>query len=210
MKIIKVRNVDSNDFYNTFKEVKTNNNRSDFVDLLSKEEYEKMKTLVLFDDNLAGFAIENNGNIVSIFKDTNRTDFENALDSLMPIAVIHGGTRMDCYGEWLAKKYMKHGFVPVAKVMFNEEYASKSWNYERDGKPDIYFLIRFTNNIDNLIKECAHFDEEWFDYINSYLPYMEYDEAANYSQELINSISNTDNPSYKMVIDGIVAGQRRL
>ena len=80
MKIIKVRNVDSNDFYNTFKEVKTNNNRSDFVDLLSEEEYEKMKTLVLFDDNLAGFAIENNGNIVSIFKDTNRTDFENALD----------------------------------------------------------------------------------------------------------------------------------
>ena len=95
MKIIKVRNVDSNDFYNTFKEVKTNNNRSDFVDLLSEEEYEKMKTLVLFDDNLAGFAIENNGNIVSIFKDTNRTDFENALDSLMPIAVIHGGTHMD-------------------------------------------------------------------------------------------------------------------
>ena len=75
---------------------------------------------------------------------------------------------------------------------------------------NIYFLVRFTNNIDNLIKECAHFDEEWFDYINSYLPYMEYDEAANYSQELINSISNTDNPSYKMVIDGIVAGQRRL
>lgn len=35
---------------------------------------------------------------------------------------------------------MKHGFIPVCKVPFNDEFAPDGWNFERDGRPFIIFL----------------------------------------------------------------------
>ena len=142
--------------------------------------------------------------LISLFEHSEKGKDISSLNLLIPVAVMNGGVRMNCYGDYLAKRYMSHGFVPVARCKFDDSQAMEGWNYELNGRPDIYFLVRFTSNIDTLVKECASFDDSYFEFIKDSLPYMDYEEAKEYAKEKIHTISELDNPSFKQVIDSIV------
>ena len=94
--------------------------------------------------------------------------------------------------------------VSITICKFNDDYAPRDWNYELNGRPDLYFLVRFTNNIDALVRESALFNDSYFDYIKDSLPYMNYEDAINYAIEKTRTISKSDNLSYKHVIESIV------
>ena len=69
---------------------------------------------------------------------------------MIPIAIANGGTKLDCYGAGLVRLYAQYGFVPVAKVKFNPEYANPGWNASR-GPPDIYFMMHNGDNADAVV-----------------------------------------------------------
>ena len=69
---------------------------------------------------------------------------------MIPIAIANGGTKLDCYGAGLVRLYAQYGFVPVAKVKFNPEYANPGWNASK-GTPDIYFMMHNGDNADAVV-----------------------------------------------------------
>ena len=205
MSILVAKKEDGVSFYDAMKKALSNNKRAQFVDLKTAEEYSSMNYLLLIDDGLAGIAITQTNEIVSIFKDQ-VNPLKNAIDILLPLAVINGGTHMNCYGDFLAKQYMKNGFVPIARCKFDRACAVPTWDYERDGEPDIYFLVRFTSNLDALVKECSNFDSSYFDYLKSSLPYMDYESGLEYAEKMVDKISFHNNLSYYGVIQSVALG----
>ena len=79
---------------------------------------------------------------------------------------------------------MKHGFIPVCKVPFNDEFAPDGWNFERDGRPFIVFFRHNRKNVDEVLKEKNEGTYTTYD-LDS-LPIIEnYDEAAQYRDDAI-------------------------
>jgi hypothetical protein len=108
-----------------------------FVNTYSATDYNKM-TMLLLSDKTGGVAIKNNGDIVSVFKHPNCK--EKLIDLAIPAGVLRGGTHLDCFAGALPQMYSKHGFIPVAKVAFNDTFKPEDWNTKRDGSPDIIFM----------------------------------------------------------------------
>ena len=79
---------------------------------------------------------------------------------------------------------MKHGFIPVCKVPFNDEFAPEGWNFERDGRPHIVFFRHNGKNVDQILKEKNEGTYTTYD-LDS-LPIIEdYAEAAQFRDEAI-------------------------
>lgn len=91
------------------------------------------------DTGTVGVGVAADGDIVAVFKNKNGGP-KRALDTAMPIAIEQGGDRLDCYGEGLVRAYENYGFIPVARVEFNPEYANDGWTPDK-GTPYIYFMM---------------------------------------------------------------------
>src|ERR1700752_1535029 len=98
-----------------------------FLSDYSAEDYNKMK-LFLLDDDSAGMAIKESGEIVSVFKNTMRCKTKDITDVLIPQAISEGGRFLDCFNGMLVGKYAKYGFWPVSKMKFDPTFAPKEWN----------------------------------------------------------------------------------
>lgn len=124
-----------------------------FVDPQSPEELiEKGAIMIMSNNGLAGAAVatvgDEAGNIFGVFKNS-RSRARNASASLIIQAVAQGGNKLDCYDGGLRRLYAKVGFVPVARVAWNDAFHrtvdeetgevtwDDGWNYERDGRPDV-------------------------------------------------------------------------
>lgn len=83
-------------------------------------------------DGKAGFAIEKDGNVVSVFSTVKGS---NALGKLIPFAVEHGGRKLDCFGMGLQNMYARYGAKAVARTAFNDEFAPDGWDGQ--SRPDI-------------------------------------------------------------------------
>jgi hypothetical protein len=113
--------------------------------------------LFLSDDGSAGIAVKPDGDIVSVFKNVNISKAKASSD-LLVTALENGGKKLDCYDGFLTKLYMKFGFIPVARVKFNREYAPDAWNYERDGEPDVIAFAHNGDSVDDIL------NGKWKDY----------------------------------------------
>ena len=54
-----------------------------------------------------------------------------------------GGTHLECFATYLEGNNIREGFVPVARIPFNEELAPKGWDAETSllkDKPDLVFM----------------------------------------------------------------------
>jgi hypothetical protein len=91
------------------------------------------------DTGTVGVGVATDGDIVAVFKNKNGGP-KKALDTAMPAAIDMGGDRLDCYGEGLVKVYEDYGFIPVARVEFNPEYANPGWTPDKK-TPYIYFMM---------------------------------------------------------------------
>ena len=112
-----------------------------------KDDYTDIN-LYLSDDGESGFGIKPNGDIVSVFsssKEKGRSSY------MLEMAISQGGRQLDCFDIYLTKIYETHGFKPVAKMKWNDEYIPEGWNKDNfkdynNGEPDVVFMAYDPNN----------------------------------------------------------------
>lgn len=143
-----------------------------------KDDYTDIN-LYLSQDGESGFGIKPNGDIVSVFsnsKEKGRSSY------MLEMAISQGGRQLDCFDIYLTKIYETHGFKPVAKMKWNDEYIPEGWNKENfkdynNGEPDVVFMVYDPNNdIEKKKKEA----EEKYSKKNE-IPYIiDYDMGEDY------------------------------
>lgn len=112
------------------------------VHVYDESEYRQMRLLVT-DDGKAGVAFKDD-EIVSAFghKDCAHP---KAVQSMLRQATRLGGRRLDCFDTVLPTLYADAGFVPVARLAWNDDYAPDGWDYQQfsrfnGGRPDVVFM----------------------------------------------------------------------
>ncbi|MBQ8141077.1 MAG: hypothetical protein IJ038_05215 [Clostridia bacterium] len=167
------------EFYDAITSGKQNNLYGMFVTRHELEDYLKMDTLLLI-DKTAGIAVEEDGNIVSVF---NGGGNKYVLRTMLPIAIEYGGCKLDNFNsKRLSAMYESYGFIPVAKVKFDRRFAPSDWNYERDGEPDIVFWIHNGDSASTVIRNFAAYTNDW----SKIKAFRNYDEAKAYRDSLLN------------------------
>ena len=122
------------------------------VYVYDEADYGQMR-LYATDDGKAGFALKGD-EIVSVFVHADSTH-RGAAPALMAAAVEQGGRRLDCYDTVLPKLYAEAGFVPVARIPWNDDYAPDDWDkatYARfnGGSPDVVLMGYDPSAVDGL------------------------------------------------------------
>ena len=112
------------------------------VHVYDEDEYRQMRLLVT-DDGKAGVALKDD-EIVSAFghKDSAHP---KAVQSMLRQATALGGRRLDCFDTVLPTLYADAGFVSVARLAWNDDYAPDGWDYQQfgrfnGGRPDVVFM----------------------------------------------------------------------
>lgn len=112
------------------------------VHVYTEDEYRQMRLLVT-DDGKAGVAIKGD-EVVSAFAHKDCAH-PRAARAMLRHATALGGRRLDCFDTVLPKFYADAGFVPVARLKWNDDYAPEGWDYDtfrrfNDGRPDVVFM----------------------------------------------------------------------
>ena len=112
------------------------------VYVYDEDEYRQMRLLVT-DDGKGGVALKGD-EIVSAFAHKDCAH-PKAVQSMLRQATAIGGRRLHCFGTLLPKLYADAGFVPVARLKWNDDYAPDGWDYDtfrtyNDGRPDVVFM----------------------------------------------------------------------
>ncbi|PBI91848.1 hypothetical protein BKP42_52670 [Rhodococcus erythropolis] len=122
------------------------------VHVYDEDEYRQMRLLVT-DDGKAGVAIKDD-EVVSVFahKDSAHAD---VAQSMLRQTTMLGGRRLDCFDTVLPNLYADAGFVPVARLAWNDDYAPKGWDYQQfsrfnGGRPDVVFMAYNADHVGDI------------------------------------------------------------
>lgn len=140
-----VTEADAEEFSNSVlaaREVHKNFGVDKQLTLYSVEDYKTMR-LFIGRDKTAGFALQGD-NIISVFSHPFLSP--GASPNLLDLAVRNGGRRVDIFDTYLPKLYAREGFRVVARMLWDEQYAPKGWDYSamkqfNNGRPDVVFMI---------------------------------------------------------------------
>ena len=186
-------------FSNALEAAKASNKNGASVDSKTLEELQGAVTF-MSKDGMAGGAVEPNGNITAVFKNSNSQGKHAGVDIAFQ-AVAHGGDRLDCYGPFLVNTYSQAGFEPVARVDYawgiNPSMDAQVRRQLAEGRmvkaPDIYFMkLRDGATIDSAADELIAGRNKWYSQAElDALPVFDYDAALTYRDELI-EIGKTD------------------
>lgn len=135
-----------------------------------------------------GFAIAPDGDIEAVFANKAAGAPKGSTKSTIPQAIALGGNKLDCYGDGLVKLYTQYGFVPVARVEFNAEYANAGWTAAK-GSPDIYFMMHNGDSADTVIRNMNNYHLPTESELAA-LPLMDYDTAYQYRDFLLSRQGN--------------------
>lgn len=138
-----------------------------------------------------GFALTDDGDIEAVFKNKQLNETPHAMDGVIPQAIASGGVKLDCYGKGLVRIYERYGFVPVARVEFNEEHANPGWDKSK-GTPYVYFMMHngdSTETVVSNIGKYGHMTREQLDALPTYGK-DGYDQATAYRDSLLSDISS--------------------
>lgn len=129
-------------FHDSIADTKIGNKYASAVWVYDVEEYQQMR-LFIANDGMTGFAIKQDGDIVSGF---NRAETDDAVSSLMPLAIQEGGRKADFFDTVLPTLYGPFGFVETERFTFDPDEAPDNWDYEafhtfNDGKPDVVMAV---------------------------------------------------------------------
>lgn len=116
------------------------------VTLASPAELElDFHTRLVLADGRAGAAVRDNGEIAAVYSDSSS---RGATRALLPIAAQRGGTHLECFDTFLPRIYARSGFIKVASIPFNRDFAPDGWDYQAmhkiappRGEPDITFMV---------------------------------------------------------------------
>lgn len=153
--------VDGNLFHDIFEVTKTYLYNGELVDL--HDNYSDCNCYVT-SDGLCGFAIEPNGNLVSVFSLSPRTN-KGFLYAIRDFIKQEGATHLDTYEskkQPLQEMYSKTlGFHTAATMDYNMEYDHDNIakNY---GNPQVVFMV------DHEVTEPKHFDKDSYDAAQQY------------------------------------------
>ena len=169
-----------------------------WVDSHTAEQLDEDKTKTfLSEDNMAGVAVEANGNITAVFKNPkNKTS--RAVQDLLLTAIANGGNKLDCYGKGLADKYAELGFIPVAKVPFNPDYVSDPMLLLME--PDVYVFMHNGDNVETVVENLGSYKQYTQSELDALPTFTDYDEALAYRDGLILSAKADNGASNKSQI----------
>lgn len=173
---------DKQKFADSIAAAKKANPNGGAVDEHPIEELETYKTF-LSENGMAGVAVKPDGDITAVFKNS---DFKQrgVVNDLIITARAEGGTKMDCYGQFLVNSYEQCGFTPVARVAFNADYVSDPVLLKN--KPDVYVMMKNTDTIQQVCqKNSAKAYKKSTQAELDNLPTFEYDEALKYRDDLL-------------------------
>ncbi len=172
---------DAQGFYDRIGAAKQNNPYGAFVTQHEVTEYSDMH-LYLDETGTVGVAVTSDGNIVSVFKNPNGGPAK-AVSSIILTAIQNGGVKLDNFNSVkLSTRYIQHGFVPVSRTAFVDEFAPSDWNYERDGRPDIVFWVHNGDSLETIAQKIGSYENPDFD---SLPMFDDYDQAEAYRDNLI-------------------------
>ena len=127
----------------------------------------KITKLFLAEGGLAGFAITEDGDIVSAFsmkgapivdgketKADKKGKFPSSVFAMLMLAVQNGGRHLDCFDTVLPSFYSYMGFRAVARCAWNETYKPTGWDDKvkkalkkyNKGEPDVVFMVYDPDN----------------------------------------------------------------
>lgn len=168
-------------FYSAIGEAKIDNPHGAYVTQYDAEDYSKMK-LFLSEDQTAGIAVKQDGDIVSVFKNTKRNKTKGAISSLLLTAIENGGEKLDNFNGELSRMYTEHGFIPVSRCAFNREFAPSDWDYAKFKEPDIIFWMHNGESAETVASKIGSYPVYDF----SKIPlFPDYDSAMQYRDEQI-------------------------
>lgn len=140
-----VRTTDAQDFLAKITKAKGTNPHSAAVEIKSLDEYASGDyKLFLTEDGAAGFAVKNDGDIVSVFKDP-ESDIKGFVLSSLSLAIEQGGNKLDAFDTVLPALYSQMGFVARSRLPWVEEFSPENWDKElfsnfNNGEPDVVLM----------------------------------------------------------------------
>ncbi len=153
--------VDGNLFHDIFEVTKTYLYNGELVDL--HDDYSDCNCYIT-SDGLCGFAIEPNGNLVSVFSLSPRTN-KGFLYAIRNFIKQEGATHLDAYEskkQPLQEMYSKTlGFHTAATMDYNMEYDHDDIA-KNHGNPQVVFMV------DHEVAEPKHFDKDSYEAAQQY------------------------------------------
>lgn len=124
------------------------------------DEYDSSRKF-LTKDGLAGAAIDKHGTIISVFS---HGKGKGRAAQMVMQAIKEGGNKLDHYDTRLSQYYYDFGFVPVARVKWNDEFAPDDWNKEtfkeyNKGEPDVVLMAYQGGDPNTLHQRYGRFGE---------------------------------------------------
>lgn len=137
-------------------------------------------------DGTIGFVLADGGDIEGVFKNNQLNHTRRAMNGVMPQAIADGGIKLDCYGDRLVWLYETYGFVPVARVEFNEEYANPGWDASK-GTPYIYFMMHNGDSAETVAANIGQYEHMTTEQLDALPTYGKdgYEDAMNYRDSLL-------------------------
>lgn len=183
---LRTDNNDASSFYSAIGEAKTANPFGAFVTQHDVNEYGNTQTF-LSEDGGVGVAVTSDGDIVSVFKNPEKNQSKKASTSILFTALENGGKTLDNFNSAdLSDIYLQHGFVPVARIKFNDDYAPDGWNFERDGRPDILFWVHNGDDANTILDKMGTYEMPDVESLPLFEGENAYDEAKAYRDSLVN------------------------
>lgn len=128
-------------FHNLISDAKKENKFGASVYVYPEEEYKTMR-LFTTPDGKAGYALKDNGDIVSAFS---TGEHKGVAPHLLLNAIENGGTRLDAFDTVLPDLYSMMGFREGGRLRWADDQAPNDWDkalfgdYNK-GEPDVVFM----------------------------------------------------------------------
>lgn len=177
---------DSKLFHKSISDSKKDNKYAASVFVYPEKEYKISKKFIT-KDGLAGAAIDKNGTIISVFS---HGKGKGRAAQIVFKAIKEGGMKLDHYDTKLSQYYYDFGFVPVARVKWNDKYAPKDWDKEKfkrwnNGEPDVVLMVYQGGDVNTLHQRYGKFgkiDLSDVPYFNSF------ESAQDFQQQYVNKV----------------------
>lgn len=102
----------------------------------------------------------------------------------MLTALSAEGTKLDCYDGALRGIYAKFGFIPVARVKFDWDFAPENWKAEF-GEPDVVFWMHCGDSVETVAEKIGEYPTYCKEDIEELPCFDDYDAAYEYRDALI-------------------------
>lgn len=167
------------------------NPNGEMVDPHDPKDLAKMKRF-MSENGGYGVAVESDGNITAVFNNYSVSLERGVVLKLLLTALDNGGTKLDCYATYaphdLTSKYARLGFVPVAWMRFNPEYAKEGWHH---GEPDVVFFVHNGDSAEMIRQKVNQYPTYTKEDIRKLPEFTDYDEAKAYQESKVQEITKS-------------------